>query len=255
MAKPFFKMPGDLLATTNAVCTNEGGWTTDHGDWLRKPGNTVLVRRFMDERITTESADKAVNQVTTEKGHVTNLIPADGWTNEYTRFYREVFGREVDLAEVEIPPEQPGFDWAVIIMQSLTLNQAWAKCKERFRSYSYFGDDLDSRVPTNDHTSVTAYAKRFRDRVEADEENKNLSAYKLTKQGVKGITLLERLVLELWYHWRTGKHLDVKNVTLCTGSRYSDGDVLRVHWGDDALCVDGYCPAYANDRVRARSAV
>ena len=76
-----------------------------------------------------------------------NLIPPDGWAAEWRRFYNEVFSLEVDLADVEISPEQPGFGWVVMVAQNLTLNQVWIKCKERFRTYSYVGDDLDDRYP------------------------------------------------------------------------------------------------------------
>jgi len=103
---------------------------------------------------------------------------------------------------------------------------------------------------------VTAYAKRFRNRVEADEENKNLSADAIAKQKTKDITLLERLMLELWYHWKTGGgHLDLVNVTLCAGSRRSDGKVPGVCWNNSGLDV-GYCaPDLANDRIRFRSVI
>lgn len=195
--------------------------------------------------------------------------PAGGWAAEYTRFYAEVFGLEVNFVGVEIPAEQPGFGWVVMIPQGLTLNQTWAKCQERFPAESYIGSDLDQAVLTSDRTSAKAYAKRLRNRVEADEENKSLSAddlkanghwgiallerLVLKANGHQGITLLERLVLELWYHWKTGDHLDLVNVTLCAGSRHSAGHVPRVGWYDDQLNVyDGY-PGDAEGSIRSRS--
>jgi len=184
-----------------------------------------------------------------------NFIPADGWVAEWQRFYKEVFDLEADFADVEIVPEQPGFGWVVMVARGLTLNQVWVKCGERFRAYSYVGDDLDKAIPTNDRTSATAYAKRFRGRVEADEENKNLSANALAKQKAQSITLLERLLLELWYHWRTSEHLDIESITLCAGSRDSDDDVPSVCWGGDEFCVGCYDLDGARGDIRARSAV
>ncbi len=181
-----------------------------------------------------------------------NLIPADGWAAEWRRFYNEVFSLEVDLADVEISPEQPGFGWVVMVAQNLTLNQVWIKCKERFRTYSYVGDDLDA---TQDRTSSGAYAKRFRNRVQADEENRNFSANTLAEQEASSITLLERLLLELWYHWRTGEHLDDENVTLCAGSRDSGGYVPAVYCYFSKLYVSYSRPDSAYDEFRNRTAV
>lgn len=112
-------------------------------------------------------------------------------------------------------------------------------------------------VTKNDRTSKTAYAKRFRDRVEADEElNKNLSANQCVAQGIQGITLLERLLLELWYFFQTsGGHLDLQNVTLCAGSRDDGGYVPYVHWSGYKLEVDYYDPDYWSGGLRARAAV
>ncbi|MCX6766489.1 MAG: hypothetical protein NT170_01765 [Candidatus Moranbacteria bacterium] len=99
------------------------------------------------------------------------------------------------------------------------------------------------------------YAVWVRARVEADDEFKNLSANDLKKQGHKGITLEERLVLELFYFWKSGKHLDIQNVTLCAGSRYSDGNVPNVNWNDDKLNVNWYNTGNANDNLRSREEV
>lgn len=182
--------------------------------------------------------------------------PVGGWAAEWTQFYREVFGMEVNLAGVVIPEGQPGFGWVVMIAQNLSLNQAWEVCKRLFPCNSYIGDGLDRAVPTNDRTSGAAYARRFRNRVEADKENKNMSANSLAKQAVQGITLLERIVLELWYFWKTGGgHLDLVNLTLCTGSRDSDGRVPRADWSDSRFRLRWCPPDHAHDDIRARSAV
>lgn len=181
--------------------------------------------------------------------------PAVYWHREWGKFYQEVFGLVVDLSGVAIPDEKSGFGWAVMVALGLMLNQVWAKCKEKFPTYSCFGDDLDKAVSKNDRTAEQAYAKRFRDRVEADEELKNLSANQLAKERVQSITLLERLLLELWYFWKSGKHLDIQSITLCAGSRNSDGDVPNVCWHDDKLRVFHCYPGSHGDNLRARAAV
>ncbi len=173
--------------------------------------------------------------------------------SDQQNFYAEVFNLAVDFSGVEIPQELPGFGWVLIVPQGLTLNKVWARCKEMFSSYSYLGDDLDKSMTQNERTSKTAYAKWFRNCVEADEELKNLSANQLA--GTPCITLLERLLLELWYFWKNKKHLDLQNITLCAGSRFDDGFVPDVHWLDGRLRV--YCdsPGHRDAYLRARAAV
>ena len=81
-----------------------------------------------------------------------------------------------------------------------------------------------------------------------------LKSYELEKEGIKGITLLERLQLELDYFNETGKHLDIDNLTLCSGSRYSDGSVPYVDWvSSDSTMRVGWCyPDSRNDGLRSR---
>ncbi len=47
------------------------------------------------------------------------------------------------------------------------------------------------------------------------------------------MTLLERLFLELVYFLSTMKHLDVRNRTLCVGSRDKKNGVPHVRWCND----------------------
>ncbi|MDO8499952.1 MAG: hypothetical protein Q7S66_04865 [bacterium] len=185
--------------------------------------------------------------------------PEGGWAAEWQRFYHEVFDLEVDFTGLPLPAEQPGFGWVVMVAPGVSHNQAWAACKRRFgkgRTYSSAGDDLDRAVLTNDRSPAAAYAKRLRNRVSADEEMKNLSANALQGQEVTGITLLERILLELWYEWKTGGgHLDLVTVTLCAGSRDRYGDVARTNWIGNQFHVNFCHPDSALDELRARVAV
>ena len=171
---------------------------------------------------------------------------------EWERFYQEVFGIKADFSELVLPPRQEGFNWLVIMAEGLTPNRLFDKCKELFASWKYT-DDLSaiSSVRKTDKT----YAIRLRDRVEADKENENLSVNKCKELNINGITLEERLLLELFYHWRTNKHLDIQNVTLCTGSRDSGGGVPSLDWSDDKMRVGYDHPDNAYDNLRSRSAV
>lgn len=177
------------------------------------------------------------------------------WPAEWQRFYREVFDRKVNFSRLGIPASRPGFDWPVMLPQGLTLNEIWVKCHERFPCKSYLGDDLDAVVTVNDRTPVKAYAKLFRGRVEADEENKNLSANDLGLRKISGVVLRERGVMELWYNDVTnGGHLDIKSVTLCAGSRGSGGTVPSAYWSVGKFRVHCCRPGGAYGYLRSRSA-
>jgi hypothetical protein len=77
------------------------------------------------------------------------------------------------------------------------------------------------------------YAILIRDRVEPDEEPNTL-AKQIAKKKIPTMTLLERLILELFYFHFTHQHLDVKDWTLCAGSRDENGDVPHVGWSSES---------------------
>lgn len=144
---------------------------------------------------------------------------------------------------------------AISVPEGMTPSKAFALCKTLFQCYSYYGDDLDGVVVVSDRNSTSSYTIRVYDRVEADEELKNLSAETLKERGIVCETLTERLLHEMVYFLETGKHLDTATWTLCAGSRYSDGFVPRVRWGGGEFYVDGYRPQYSSPYLRARLVV
>ena len=124
-------------------------------------------------------------------------------------------------------------------------------CEKLFPVKCYHREDLDKDFPLPKKTTL----RWFKANIEADEEHKNKSADGLEKEGIVGITLRERLLLELNYYSFTGKHLDIDNITLCAGSRYSDGDVPDVRWRGGELRVFWYDSDDASDDLRVRVAV
>ncbi len=140
----------------------------------------------------------------------------------------------------------------------MTPQKLFDKCKELFPCWKWTDKSLDEVIDFSFQARTAkdgAYAIWVRDRVEADEELKNFSASDLKRQSIAGITLEERLVYELKYFKETGKHLDIKNITLCSGSRVSGGDVSSVDWSGAELCVDWCIPVIADDILRSRQAV
>ena len=179
---------------------------------------------------------------------------------EWKQFYAEHFGledTETLMRDSQVPPMKAGFGQLIVVQQGLTLNQVYAVCESKFKCWRY-SDDLDASVTKNDRMPTKDYAIWIQNgRIEVDEELKNLSANDLTKKNIAGITLLERLLYELFYFWKTKKHLDIKNVTLCSGSRLSDGNVPRVDWhaGGREVYVFWYRPSDSVAGIRARAVV
>ncbi len=175
------------------------------------------------------------------------------WRNHYQRLYR----MNPDFSNLVIPKRQVGFDRLVIVAKGLTHNR-WIEVARTIHEVSLYNDDLDAVVTKNDRDSKErSYGIWIRDRQEADEELMNKSANVLATEGVKGITLKERLVAGTGYLFQEYCHMDVENVTLCSSSRSSDGDVPSVYW--DAvyhyLHVDWDFVGSRNSGLRARSVV
>jgi len=186
-----------------------------------------------------------------------SVLPDLDWAKVY-----EILGMATEYAEfakthkVEANPDL----WVVPVIKGFTCNkvvQALHQLQVEMYLYFYI-DNLDKAVLQNDRDpNKGSYLIGFAKNVEADEQNKGKSARKLAEEGHKGITLLERLFLELGYFLATGKHLDIQKLTLCSGSRNSDGDVPGVYWNSDysKVYVNWYGLDDAYDDLRSRSAV
>lgn len=177
---------------------------------------------------------------------------------DWQNFYKNNFNQDYDFSNIAIPAKPEEGKWRLLIIANLSLEQLYAKCKERFKSWRWTNDNLDKIVTFNERDAKNgAYAIWARDEIEADEKYKNISANKIKEMGIKTETLAERLIHELKFFAETGNHLDIRNITLCSGSRDSDGGVPRVFWGGGyggvGVSWDGSGHAY--DFLRAREAV
>ncbi len=177
---------------------------------------------------------------------------------EHERFYREELGMEVDFSGVRVPDEPGGFDRVLIVAKGLTIERVIAACRRHFAVSTYRDNLSDADMKSNERTPAEGhYAIRVRNREEADEELKNLSAEDVLARSLKTETLLERLLHELKYFRETGKHLDADNWTLCSGSRISYGCVPRVGWNrwDRGLCVYWANRSHRHGDLRPRAVV
>lgn len=244
------------------------GTITEHQHWfetcLTAEGATTAIRKMPDF---IRCACNAWNEYL----KLQPVFPEQ--MGEWKLFYQEVFGfTDVSSMKVSLPDESLEFRQLVVIRKGLTLNKVLVVMRTMFNTSSY-SEDLDSDVPTNDRVANIDYAFAIRGHIEADEELKNLSANQIAglnktaeneEDKINGMTLLERLVFGLFYFWkkkREGKtedeklHLDIKNITLCTGSRGSDGGIPSVSWtpGSRGVLIRWYRPDYSLGLIRARA--
>lgn len=175
---------------------------------------------------------------------------------DWETFYKDVFGLVVDFSALRIP-KCPGTGWRLIIIaMGIGPELAYQISKQIFgKAWKYHDASLDVVIVKNERSNKDgAYAIWVCDGQEADEVHKNKSANQIEAEKLFTETGLERLVHGLKYFKETGKQLDVKTITLCSGSRYYDGSVPRVYWnsGYDKLYVYWCNPGSAHDRLRAR---
>lgn len=143
--------------------------------------------------------------------------------------------------------------WQVIDDSKLTTSQIVAEMRKSFKVWIYDEENLDKNFPAPAKKTIRYFCKN----VEADPDLANKSAEDLEREGIEGITLRERLLLELQYFKETGNHLDKDSWTLCAGSRNSVGCVPCVHWYPDGgeVYVRWFCADFRDSYVRSRVAV
>lgn len=174
---------------------------------------------------------------------------------EWEHFYLKHFDVTYDFASLTMPV-RPGDDWRLLVIGEIPLGEIYAKCKEFFPCWCWTDDNFDTIVTWNERdTKNGPYAIWVKDNVEADEELKNLSATDIREKGLATETLTERLIHELTFFTETGEHLDLKNTTLCAGSRDSFGSAPGVCWRYGAMTVIWSMPIYRSDSLRSRQVV
>lgn len=152
----------------------------------------------------------------------------------WQKIYHEWFGIEINVSELQVPEiYNPEKHFLVLVAKVITVNAVVSAMRKKFKVY-LFTENPDVIFKNNDRTPEKGtYLVLFNKNIEADEAFKRMSAYDLIKKKHKGITLLERLLLEVLYFSETKKHLDIDNRTLCSGSRNSGDGAPEVFWSCD----------------------
>lgn len=176
-------------------------------------------------------------------------------------FYWECYGMEINPWE-PIPGNPGGFDMALYMPQGgPNMIEDIYNQRRRYKVW-IFSDDLEKIVGDHDrHHKKGSYWALFRDRQEADKENKGKTFDFLwnhkKKYGPDFVTLPERIRMERLYFWATNRHLDLQCVTHCDGSYSSSCGHLSVCWSnaDNRLEIDEYNLDYTDNNFRTRSCI
>lgn len=226
-------------------------------DFGNKIGGQERAKRFMSGELVLVEKEHKVSVAGSANGGITYAsgLNTAAFLADWAEFLDIFFAYTGDLSKVALPPITPGFNWGVAVVHGLSSQKAYDRMAKEVQSYKYW-DNLDASIRKNDRNPGTnPYIVWCRDRIEADVEFRGLSANDLQEKKINTMTLLERELLGLWFYWKTKGHLDVKNVTLCAGSRSTDGDVPYVGFGGSGVYVSYYDPGNHGDNLRAREVV
>jgi hypothetical protein len=175
---------------------------------------------------------------------------------DWQNFWKGINGKEHDFSNIRIPEKPAESNWRLLVIVDILLGTLYAKFKERFDCWRWTDDNFDKIVAYNERDAKSGpYAIWIRDEEEADEKYKNLSVNQIKGMNIKTETLAERFIHELKYFQETGKHLDIKNITLCSGSRDGDDYVPIVDWDYDGFRVDWCDLGGRGGHLRVREAV
>lgn len=178
------------------------------------------------------------------------------WIAGWESFYQDVFGIKANFSNLKIPKKESDFNLLIVIAEGMTPQRIYDKCENLFPCWKWTNDNLDSMVTYSERTSKNgAYAIWIRDCVEADDEFKNHSAEIIKSKKITTETFEERCLHELKYFKETGEHLDMENITFCTGSRYSNGEVPCMSWVTGMFRIRSARSDRAGRELRSRQVV
>jgi hypothetical protein len=180
------------------------------------------------------------------------------WLNEWTVFYRYVFSFECDFSSLRAPVSCKGFGWLLVADERLSTDAVAKKCAERFPFMTWPADQIGEVIGHDDRSEKDGtYAIWLRDAREAEETHMNKAPAEIYAKGIKGTTLRERLLLELWHHWQYNKFLDTEPYvgTLCTGTIRKNGYIPDVQLLNGEVLVGQTDPRAGRNCARCREII
>lgn len=143
----------------------------------------------------------------------------------WTKIYREYFGLEKDFSSLEVPNEYDPAKHFGVIVSEITMNEILEGMTRRFK-VDIYKKDLNREVRGRMEKQYFIF---FKKNIEADEDLLFIPAFVLKNMRHNGITLRERMLLEILSLETVGEFLDRERVTLCSGSRYYNGLVPTMY--------------------------
>lgn len=159
----------------------------------------------------------------------------------WQRFYKETFAYE--LTEALIPEPEEAYDgkWLIIRVPEIGAQELFERCNDLFDAWAWTSKDLNAALDQTDSIRSGAQ-KPYGVWIEAGQEPEaNTRGKSGNSLKYLGVTLEERLLLEMFYWWNTGgQHLDHQYRTLCSGSTFKDAGIPCVGWdmNNNRLHVD-----------------
>lgn len=172
--------------------------------------------------------------------------------------YKEWFWMDLDFSRVEIPAiYNPKKHFLLVVASGITCKKLVEEMSKRFGVYLQ-SKNLDAPAINNVRDPKDgAYIILFDRKTEAKEPSGGVLVGKLKEGKREKITLLERLLLEVFYYNETERHLDLSSQTLCTGSQHESNGTPSVYWSPTykELWIHSSTPNYSNNSARSRSVV
>jgi hypothetical protein len=215
----------------------------------------MAVATAVEEALTWEQAQHWTQNKGILKEKVLAILSAsDTYSREradWKGFYRKFFGLGADFTGTRVPTKPEGRWRLILIPAGHESNRMLPAMRTHFSVWAA-DESLDRAVCYDARSALHgSYAVWVRDGVGPDDEYLGKSTDAADTKANIGVTLLERLLLELKFFYETGQHLDCGSVTLCTGSRVLGGYVPGVGWYPDRrkvgvswFAVDGAYPAH-----------
>ena len=140
------------------------------------------------------------------------------------------------LSKAILEPEIYPTEQSIFVGAGISVGFVIYCCRQLFKVTTDGYDDLDREL-TNDRNNKTAYGVTVKKIINASEDKRfggKQPIGELVKTGHKGMTLLERLLMELFHYSVTGQHLDSEeySFTVCTGSYFHRRGYPRVRWSE-----------------------
>lgn len=235
--------PESIFSIHGQMCTraNSLGLSQERIDGIKHGVDPEFWNRY-DRLMRGEYKDAIVtNSITATP--ITRVVVSE--IDDWKAFYKKFFSCDVDLGTVGVPK---GLDRTIFIAKGISINMAVkAHIDRNIPFWKYCDEDLESVMRESERGPVKgSYAIRVRKGQEADHDLRKLSADDIAAKGIHTESVLERLIHGLKYYDETKKHLDMKNVTLCASSRFTDGNVpyvrrhddgdVMVHWSHPRAC-------------------